>query len=68
MVAQTRGRNVATWGAGLQTVFTGVMVTVWLWTGAVSALPAALFLGGGVLVWLEMLTGMLAETLLSAVF
>ncbi len=52
MVAQTRGRNVATWGAGLQTVFTGVMVTVWLWTGAVSALPAALFLGGGVLVWL----------------
>jgi len=52
MDVYNRARNVAIWGAVLEAVFAGVMLGVWLWTGAASALPALALLGGGFFVWL----------------
>jgi len=52
MNEQTRGRNLALAGASLQVVLTAGMLAIGVLTEAKSAVAAAWFLLGGVLVWL----------------
>ena len=52
MITERRGKHAAVIGAVCQLVFTAVMLTMWLWTDSLSALPVMLFLAGGVLLWL----------------
>jgi regulator of protease activity HflC (stomatin/prohibitin superfamily) len=52
MLNQRRGKNVALAGAALQFAFTGVMLTIWLWTGSLTARSTTWLLAGGVAVWL----------------
>ncbi len=52
MTEQRRGRNVSLVGAALQTVFTIVMLIVWLSTGSLAAMACLALLAGGIPLWL----------------
>ena len=52
MIHQRRGKNVALAGALCQSVFSAVMLVVWLWTGSVAAMSCLWLLAGGLGVWL----------------
>ena len=52
MQTAKRGKNVAIFGAVLQSVFALVMLVLWLKSGSLSALSLACFLAGGAGVWL----------------
>ncbi len=52
MTDQKRGKNIAIAGAGLQLAFTVVMLAVWLGAGSAAARACAVFLAGGVGLWI----------------
>jgi len=52
MVTQNRGKNVAIIGAVAQTVFTAVVMVLWLWTESLAAMTCVWLVGGGVASWL----------------
>lgn len=52
MVTQNRGKNVAIIGAVAQTVFTAVVMVLWLWTDSLAAMTCVWLVGGGVASWL----------------
>ena len=52
MTEQSRGRTVSIWGLTFQTVFAAILLAIWLWVGVPAALPAAVFVASGVLLWL----------------
>ena len=51
MIAQRRGKNVATAGLVLQIAFTVVMLAIWLLTGSYAAMATVWLLTGGVALW-----------------
>ena len=55
MIAQRRGRNVASAGLVLQIAFTAVMLAIWLVTGSHAAMATVWLLTGGAALWLVVL-------------
>ena len=55
MIAQRRGKNVASAGLVLQVAFTAVMLAIWLLTGSHAAMATVWLLTGGVALWLVVL-------------
>ena len=52
MIHQRRGKNLALWGLGLQTVALVAALSIWAWAGSVSALAGGMFFWPGLGSWL----------------